>query len=124
MSLVVVITCLILLHYIYLSYQVGMARGKSGVQAPRMTGDEHFERTLRAQLNTLEQLVITLPALWMCAVYFRADVAAALGLIFLAGRIVYANAYVKEPSSRSIGMMVTFLANVALIATSLYGALF
>jgi uncharacterized membrane protein YecN with MAPEG domain len=114
MEYVALITVLILLHYIYLAYLVGSARGRNNIPAPATTGNEDFERHMRVHMNTLEQLIIVLPALWMCAYFFRADVAAILGAVFLIGRILYAIGYVKDPASRGRGMMIGFVA--------LYGA--
>ena len=121
MTYVVLVTVLILFHYTYMGYQVGMARGKSGVKAPKMTGDETFERTLRVQLNTMEQLIVTLPALWMCAVYFNPLVAAILGFAFFVGRVIYGIAYIKDPSTRTLGMTIGFLANILLLVGAVVG---
>ena len=93
----------------------------SGIQAPAVTGDEGFERAYRVQMNTLEQLIVCLPALWLSANYFNPLVAAALGLLFFLGRIVYRNAYLKEPTGRGPGMIVSFAANVGLLLTGLWG---
>lgn len=122
MAYVVLVTVLILLHYIFMSLQAGSARGKANVQAPRMTGDEVFERKLRVQVNTLEQLAVTIPAMWMCAYFFSPIVAAVLGLAFFVGRILYAASYVKEPSTRGTGMIIGFLANLGLLGCSAFAA--
>lgn len=118
MLTVALVTMLILLQYMYFSARVGMLRGK--VPAPAMTGDELFERRLRVQLNTLEQLIVTLPALWVCAHFFRPDVAAILGTVFIVGRFIFSATYVKNPPSRTLGFVLGFLANVGLILCSLW----
>ena len=120
MSFVIIITVALLLQYIFFSMRTGMARGKASIEAPAMTGDENFERVLRVQMNTLEQLLITLPAMWVCAVYFRADVAAILGLVFIIGRFIYSAAYISNPPTRGLGMITGFLANLALLLCCLY----
>jgi len=122
MSYLILITVALLIQYTFFSISAGIARGKADIKAPAMTGDETFERKLRVQMNTLEQLAITLPSMWICGVYFRADVAAILGLIFLVGRFIYSATYVNDPSSRAKGMMIGFLANMALILCCLYAA--
>ena len=86
-----------------------------------MSGHETFERAYRVHINTLEQLLITLPALWLCAYYFMPLVAAALGLTFFVGRILYRNAYVADPETRGTGMMIGFLSNIGLVLTALWG---
>lgn len=119
MLTVALVTLLLLMQYIYFTARVGMMRDK--VKAPAMTGHEGFEKRLRVQLNTLEQLIITLPAMWICAHFFRPDVAAALGTVFIIGRFLFSAAYVSDkPEKRAAGMVMGFLANVALILCSLW----
>jgi hypothetical protein len=48
--------------------------------------------------------------------------AAALGVIYLVGRQIYAAAYVKEPSKRSLGYGLSFLPVAALLIGGLIGA--
>ena len=123
MTYVALVTILILIQYIFFVMQTGMARGKDTVVAPATTGDELYERKSRVQMNTLEQLIITIPAMWICGIYFRADVAAILGLIFLVGRFIFSAAYINEPASRSKGMIIGFLANMALLVCCLITAI-
>jgi uncharacterized membrane protein YecN with MAPEG domain len=122
MEFVALVTLLLLFQYLTFMMLCGMARGKGGVQAPATTGDELFERALRVQVNTLEQLVITLPAMWISAMYYRPLVAAGLGLVFFLGRLLYRTGYMQDPAKRGPGMMIGFLANVALLLTALWGA--
>ncbi len=122
MAPVAIVTLLLLVQYIFFMAMVGKARIASGLEAPAMTGDAAFERASRVHLNTLEQLAIALPAMWICAAFFRPDVAAVLGLVFLAGRFVYRAGYVADPRKRGPGMMIGFLANAAMIVTGLWGA--
>ena len=75
------------------------------------------------EINTLEQLIVTLPALWICGQYFSANVAAILGLVFFFSRILYAIKYNTDPKSRGIGFAVGLLANIGLIFCALYGIL-
>ena len=123
MSYVVLVSTLLLIQYMFFSIRAGLARGKADIQAPAMTGNEHFERTLRVQINTLEQLIITLPAMWVCAVYFRADVAAILGFAFFIGRLLFSAAYISNPPSRALGMILGVFANFGLMGCGLYAAL-
>lgn len=123
MIYVALVTLLILAQYLFFVMQVGTARAKGDVKAPALTGDDHFERCLRVQSNTVEQLVVALPAMWVCATYFRADVAAILGLIFLISRFVYSFSYIKEPKSRGLGFIVGFVANVLMILCGFYAVI-
>jgi len=123
MAYVALATLLILIQYFFFVMQAGLARGKDIVVAPATTGDETYERKSRVQMNTLEQLMITLPAMWLCANYFRADVAAIMGVAFLIGRFLYSHLYIKDPKSRTPGFIIGFFANIILIGCSLYGVI-
>ena len=49
--------------------------------------------------------------------------AAGLGVVFMVGRLIYRQAYMRDPSTRGTGMVIGFLANVGLMALSLWGAI-
>lgn len=123
MTYVVLVTLLLLIQYLVFAMQVGAARGTGNVQAPAISGDEHYERCSRVQMNTIEQLIVTLPAMWVCAYFFRPDVAAVLGFIFFVSRFIYSAAYRKEPSSRATGFVIGFVANIALLLCGLYAVI-
>ena len=114
-------TILALVMYIWVMMQVGGARRRTGIKAPAVTGNDEFERYYRVQMNTVEQFVIFLPALWLCATFFRPDVAAWLGLGWVIGRIVYALGYYKEAKKRGPGFGITFFSSIALILCALWG---
>ena len=122
MELVVIVVAVALLEYIYLATQVGQARGKYEVPAPAISGHPTFERLYRVQMNTLEQLIVFLPSIWLFAEYVSANWAAALGVVFIVGRFVYFRNYVKDPEKRTIGFLLTFSANVILLLGALIGA--
>lgn len=120
--------CATLLAVMILFYtfgQAGRMRGKHKIIAPATTGHPEFERALRVQMNTVEQVVIFLPLLWIATTYFRIYgwVPAALGFVWCVGRIIYAMGYMKAPEKRSAGFGISFVANVALLILSLYGLL-
>ena len=54
-----------LLAYYFTLIKSGAARGKFGVQAPSHDGPNEYLRYVRAHQNTLEHIVIFLPALWL-----------------------------------------------------------
>ena len=122
MDKIALVTGLLLLQYFVFMMLVGAARGKSGVQAPAVTGDPVFERTLRVQQNTLEQLLIVLPSLWLFATYFGETIAAGLGLVFFVGRVVYYRGYVAEPGKRGMGFGIGFVATIVLLIGSIAGS--
>ena len=104
-----------------LSLRVGMLRQKHGVRAPAMTGHPEFERGNRGHQNTVEQLVLFMPLLWLAA-YAVGDVAAALiGVAWIAGRVAYARAYARDAEARQPGVAITTLATGALALATLWG---
>ncbi len=78
---------------------------------------------MRVQVNTVEQIIVFLPALWMCAVLLGDRWAALGGAIWVLGRIIYALAYYRDPAKRSVGFMITLLATLGLIAGTALGLL-
>jgi len=122
MAYVDIVTALALLQFMAFGMQVARARGKYGVHAPAVTGNEIFERHFRVQQNTLEQLIVFLPGLYLFAHYFNPVWGAGLGVIYLIGRQVYSASYVKDPKSRSAGFGLTLLPTGALIMGGLIGA--
>lgn len=118
-NLVALDTLLALLLFLWMGLRVGAARVRLGVAAPATTGHPEFERHFRVHMNTLEGLVIFLPSLWLFASYVSEPVAAGLGLIWIAGRMLYMFDYVKDPKSRGRGFGVQGLATMVLLFGSL-----
>jgi glutathione S-transferase len=110
-----------LLTYFWVFANVGRARGKYKVVAPSIDGPIEFQRVYRVQINTVEQMVLFLPALWMCAYFFSDRWAAAGGIVWVIGRIVYALGYYRDPAKRELGFGISIVANVALIIGTVVG---
>ena len=104
--LTALVTCLAILTYALTSFQVGKARETYGVKAPAMSGNPDFERVFRVQMNTLEWMPIFLPALWLFAIYISDPIAAAFGVIWIVGRILYMTGYAKAANRRGTGFMI------------------
>lgn len=117
------VTLLAVLEYMIFTFQVGLGRAKYGVPAPAMSGNETWERLHRVQQNTLEQMLVFLPALWIFAHFWSPATAAAIGTLFLVGRPIYAVTYVRDPASRTVGFLLGFAANAILVIGSLVGVL-
>jgi len=117
------IILLALLQFVWFTMRVGLTRGKFNVDAPACNGDEAWERMFRVQQNTMEQLVIMIPATIAFAYYVSDSWALGIGAIFIIGRFLYSAEYLKEPKSRAPGMTVTLLSNVALVLGALIGLL-
>ncbi|PIC02164.1 MAPEG family protein [Caulobacter sp. X] len=118
-AIVAIVTLLSLLVYVWMILRIPGARRRSGIDAPAMTGDPELERHIRVQANTVEWLVIYLPALWLFAIYWNDLFAAAMGGIWIVGRIVYALGYAADPKKRELGFIIQALATAVLV----FGAL-
>ncbi|EAW32634.1 MAPEG family protein [marine gamma proteobacterium HTCC2143] len=122
MDLIATVAGLMLLEYFVFAMLVGAVRGKTGIDAPATTGDPRLERMLRVQMNTLEQLIVALPAMWIFGTYISSTWGAALGLVFIIGRVIYCVGYLSDPKKRAPGFMIGFLATLVLMVGGLYGA--
>ena len=115
------IVLLALLQYVWFTARVGLARGKYGVNAPACDGDETFDRLFRVQQNTMEQLLVFIPASYVFAFYLSELWVLVPGLAFLLGRFLYSIEYIKDPKTRTPGMAMTLLANMVLVVGGFYG---
>jgi glutathione S-transferase len=117
------VTVLALLLYIGVFVTAGRARGRYGIQAPAVTGAPEFERALRVQQNTLEQLIWFLPALWLFAAYVSPLWASIIGLVWIAGRAYYAVSYYRDHATREPGFIIGFASSGVLLIGALVGIL-
>lgn len=108
-------TLLALAVFLWTIFLVGRARERYGIAAPACTGNEEFERRFRVQMNTQEQLLLLLPALWLCAIWVGELYAGIGGLVWCIGRVIYVVTYLRDPKSRSIGFALTVLPTVAMM---------
>jgi uncharacterized membrane protein YecN with MAPEG domain len=121
MKLVSIVAALALIEYAVFVVMAGQARGRYGIAAPATTGHPIFERHFRVQQNTVEQLVIFLPALFLCAHFASEVMAAVLGLVFILGRALYARGYVLDPAKRGPGFLLTIAASFFLLLGAMIG---
>lgn len=71
MEYVTIVITIALLEYMGFGAMVAKARGTYGVKAPATTGNEIFERYFRVQMNSLESLIIFIPAMVAPATFTR-----------------------------------------------------
>lgn len=122
MEIAAIVVMLALIEYAWFIVRVGTMRARHKVSAPAVTGHEEFERAFRVQQNTLEQLIIFVPAAFTYA-WFVSPVWVVLpGALFLVGRLLYAGAYMRDPAKRGPGFGATLLGNVWLVVGALTGA--
>ncbi len=123
MDWIVLVSLLAILQLVLFSSLVSRARGRYGVRAPAIGGHDIFERYYRVHANTVEQLVMFLPALWLAARYVPPLWPALLGALYLVGRLLYARAYVIDPARRALGFVLSVLPIIALALIGLVGAI-
>ncbi|WP_439817182.1 MAPEG family protein [Zavarzinia sp. CC-PAN008] len=123
-----VVTVAALAVYVWTFLAVGRARTRLGVKAPAVDGPEEFQRVLRVQTNTVEQLILFLPALWLFSIYVNVTIGGLAGLVWCAGRVIYARDYWKAAERRGLGFGISFVATAFLLVvagiTVLWGFLF
>jgi len=112
-----------LLVYFGLGIGVGIARVKYKISPPQTTGNEDFERVYRAHQNTLEQIVLFLPCLWLFSIFVNPNWGAILGAVWIVGRIAYAWGYYVEAGKRVAGNAIASLAMLALMFGTLFNLL-
>ena len=100
------VTLLSVALYFYFATRVAVARGKFGVSLPATTGNADFERIFRVHQNTLEWMPIFLAPLWICALFLSDVGAAAVGVLWLLGRVVYAIGYGRAVEQRLPGFFI------------------
>ena len=118
-NLTALVTILSIIVYFGADLSVGRARGRFNIKAPATTGDPAFERIFRAHQNTLEWMVIYLPALWLFSYYVGDRWAALVGLVWIVGRIVYLISYAQAAEKRGTGFAIQAGASGVLVVGSL-----
>ena len=115
------VTVLAVLVYFSSGILVARARGKFGVSLPAISVHADFERVFRAQMNTLEAMPVFLPLLWLSAFYVGDVFAASVGLVWVAGRILYIWGDIAAVEKRGPGFLIQNIATVVLLIGALYG---
>ena len=120
-KLTALVTIAAILYTFVLGGRVGALRGKTGIAAPATTVDPLFERAFRVHMNTIEQLVVFLPVLWLSVQVIGDAWTGRVGVVWLAGRVFYASGYMKDPTRRGPGMLITLSATLVLIVVTIVG---
>jgi len=115
------VTCLALLVYLWTGIACAMARRRYNIVAPAVTGAPEFERALRIQQNTVEQLVLFLPSLWLFSHFLSPFWGGVLGLVFVLARAYYIFSYSRDPASRGPGFVIGYIATLVLLAGGILG---
>ncbi len=118
-----ILTALALIQYFWFGYLVSRARIRHDVKAPATFGAPEFERAFRVHQNTAEQLLAFIPAMWLFGWYVHALIGALIGVVFIAGRFIYQRSYLRDPSTRAVGAVLSGVATLVLLAGGAIGAL-
>ena len=121
MDYVNLVVLIALVEYIVFIGIVGATRDKYGVVAPATTGNPYWERLYRIQVNTAEQLVLFIPAIYGFAHYVSEVWAAGIGTIFVVGRVVYFFGYRQSGKKRLIGAIMSGPPSYVLVIGALVG---
>ncbi|NBR28739.1 MAG: MAPEG family protein [Betaproteobacteria bacterium] len=100
---------------------VGRARGRYGIPAPATSGNPDFERVFRVQMNTLENAMMFLPALWVFAAFISEVWAAGIGVAWLVARVWYAMSYQKAAALRGPAFVLSMLCVTVLTLGGAWG---
>jgi uncharacterized MAPEG superfamily protein len=120
---VFIVILVALLEYTVFAALVGRARRQHGIKPPATVGHPVFERFYRVQQNTLETLIVFIPAIWIFGLHVSPHIGAGLGVVFVVARAVYAAGYISAAEKRSIGAVLTGLTNGVLVLWGLIALL-
>lgn len=115
MEFVAIVIVLALLQYFVFGLLVGRARARFDVHAPAITGHPVFERYYRVHQNTLELMIMFIPAIVLFGYWIRPDLGAAIGFVYVIGRVIYLRAYISDPARRGLGFGLSILPILVLL---------
>lgn len=123
MRYTVLATFAALVAYAFFFVKVAQARKQYGIEAPKTTGNINFERIFRVQQNTVEQMVLFLPSLWLFGTYVSDVLAGTLGLLWTGARALYAVEYYADAKKRGPGAALTWVVSLVLLLGGTIGAM-
>ena len=122
MEALAIVTSLALIQSVFFAFQVGKSRAQHGVSAPLMTGPDEFLREFRVHMNTVENLIVFIPAVWMFGYFIEPYWAAGIGLVYVISRFMYRAAYTGDPSKRSLPFTIGLACQAVLLLGTIVGA--
>lgn len=121
-----IITVLTAVLLFALAFNVGNTRRKEKIKFADTytTTNQNFFTANRVHLNTLENVVVFLPLLWIATLYANPLWASIIGAVWFASRIAYAFAYLKQSNKRAPAFLTGVFCLFLLIVLSVYGIIF
>jgi len=123
MPLIEIVVGLALVQLVAFSMLVGRARGKYNIEAPATTGHEMFDRYFRVHMNTVEMIIVFIPAIYLFGKNISEPWGAGIGAVYLIGRILFLKGYVADPKKRGLGFGLSFIPTMILLLGGLGGAI-
>jgi len=117
------VAILALAVYIGTFINAGRMRHRFDVKPPSVTGPPEFERALRVQQNTLEQIVWFLPSLWLFVLFVSPVWGGVIGCVWIVGRVIYAISYQRDSAKRGLGFVIAMVSSATLLIGALAGAI-
>jgi uncharacterized membrane protein YecN with MAPEG domain len=122
--LVAIDTLLAILLTFLASGRVSQMRGKHGIHAPATVGHPEFERAFRAHANTVENLILYIPLLWLAAFFYGGQFPFWVGLIWIVGRVLYIAGYSSgDTGKRAPGAYLGYASLAGLTVLAVLGLL-
>lgn len=102
--------------------RVGYMRARHKIEAPATAGHPQFERAFRIHANTVENLVLFVPLLWVASFFYGGTIPFWLGIAWIISRLIYAWGYSQDNTQmRGPGMGLGFLSLLGLLVLSAIG---
>ncbi len=102
--------------------RAGILRARHRIEAPACVGHPDFERAFRIHSNTVENLVLMIPLLWIASAYYGGQLPFWIGLVWVVSRLVYAVGYAqKNTQLRTPGAGIGILCLLALLVLGALG---
>ena len=122
--LVAIDTLLAVLITFLASGRVSQMRMKHGIHGPATVGHPDFERAFRAHLNTVENMILYIPLLWMAAFFYGGQLPFWVGLVWIVGRGLYIIGYAtNDTRKRGPGALLSYISRAGLAVLAVLGLL-
>jgi uncharacterized membrane protein YecN with MAPEG domain len=73
-------------------------------------------------MNTVELMVVLIPALWLAAAYWTPEWMSGLGVVYIVGRFIYFKTYINPQAKRTLGYALSYIPTLLLLLAALVGA--
>ncbi len=121
MELVGLVMVAALAQYFAFAFAVAGLRERLGVPATEPCSEPELVRAVRVHANTGEMLIVFLPLLALCGLYFEPRAAAGIGSLWIVARFVYRRGYLRDVAGRIPGFIMGDVVLLLLAVGASYG---